>query len=87
MTRASSSSDVRPAATFARLFASASSSPCDAASTATGSSGSGMSHGAIRSGSSRAEIVSPVSAVMRATAQTSPATACGTAWSVDPKGR
>ena len=45
---------------------------------ATGSSGSGISHGSISSGSSLAESVSPVSArPSLATAQMSPAMACG----------
>ena len=45
---------------------------------ATGSSGSGISHGSISSGSSLAESVSPVSArVSLATAQMSPAMHCG----------
>ena len=76
-----------PAVTFPRFLARASSSPCVAASMATGMSGSGMSQGATSSGSSLAEIVSPVSAVPSlVSAQISPATQKGTGRSPDPSG-
>ncbi len=76
-----------PAVTFPRFLARASSSPCVAASTATGMSGSGMSQGATSSGRSLAEIVSPVSAVPSlVSAQMSPATQNGTGRKPDPSG-
>ena len=57
------------------------------ATIATGSSGSGISHGATSSGESLAEIVSPVSALVDfVIAQMSPATACGTSRSAEPSG-
>ena len=76
-----------PAVSRPSALASASSSPRVAASTAIGSSGSGISHGAISSGADFAEIVSPVSAVpSRPTAQMSPATARSIGRSVAPSG-
>ena len=76
-----------PATSRARFLASASSSERVLATTATGSSGSGISHGAISSGSSLAEMVSPVSALADLViAQMSPATQYGTSRSVAPSG-
>ena len=58
-----------------------------AASTAIGSSGSGMSHGSISSGAALADSVSPVSAVpSRPIAQMSPAIARSIGRSVAPSG-
>ena len=66
---------------------SLSSSALDFATTATGSSGSGITHGSISSGSSFAESVSPVSArASLATAQMSPAIARDTVRCVLPSG-
>ena len=76
-----------PAVSLARPLASASSSLRVFARTATGSSGSGISHGAISSGASLAEMVSPVSALVSlVTATMSPATADSTGRSVAPSG-
>ena len=67
-----------PATRRPRFLASASSSERVLATMATGSSGSGMSHGPIRSGLSFVESVSPVSAVLDLViAQMSPATHVG----------
>ncbi len=76
-----------PATRRARLRASASSSARLWATIATGSSGSGISQGAISSGSSLAEMVSPVSALPDLViAQMSPATQSGTSRRVAPSG-
>ena len=65
-----------------------SSSALDLAETAIGSSGSGITHGSISSGSSLLDSVSPVSAVASlATAQMSPATASVTARCCLPSGQ
>ncbi len=76
-----------PATSRARFLASASSSERDFATTAIGSSGSGIAHGAISSGSSRLDSVSPVSALPDLViAQMSPATQDGTSRSCAPSG-
>ncbi len=76
-----------PAVSLPRPLARASSSLRVLAATATGSSGSGMSQAPTSSGSSLAEIVSPVSAVDTfVTAHMSPATHCETGRSVAPSG-
>jgi hypothetical protein len=68
-------------------LASASSSERVFATIATGSSGSGMSHGPISSGLSFVDSVSPVSAVFDLVmAQMSPATTYGTSRSCPPSG-
>jgi len=70
-----------------RFFARASSSERVFATTAIGSSGSGISHGDISSGSSFDEIVSPVSAVPDLViAQMSPAMHSEISRSAEPSG-
>jgi hypothetical protein len=76
-----------PAASRARFLASASSSERVFGTTATGSSGSGISHASTSSGLSLAEMVSPVSAAVDLViAQMSPAMQDVTSRRLEPSG-